>query len=143
MAVDALVKPSVNSLTVVFDGSAVSGSNCTLDPFVMVVVGHKLNIQADLIDVTNGVDTTRRYAKSGLVEGRLVCTGYMVNGTQIKGAEVIDDLSGTGATLTMDYGNSIGTKSWKGFLESIEVNANKSQPFVGVAVSFKLSGAVT
>jgi hypothetical protein len=43
----------------------------------------------------------------------------------------------------MDYGNSIGTKSWKGFLESIEVNANKSQPFVGVAVSFKLSGAVT
>lgn len=142
MAVEALSKPSVQPITIKFGTSTVVGSTCTLSTFAMVVVGHKLNIQADLIDVTNGVDATRRYAKSGLVEGRLMVTGYMVDGIALTAATVIDDFSGLGQLITMDYGNTIGTKTFYGFIESIEVNSNKTQPYVGVAISFKLSGAV-
>lgn len=142
MAVEALVKPTVNSLTIKYSTSTITGSNCALQTFTMVVVGHKLNIQADLIDVTNGVDTTRRYAKSGLVEGRLMVTGYMINGQGITANPVIDDVSGTGLVITFDYGDTNGTKNFYGYIESIEVNANKTQPYVGVAISFKLSGVV-
>lgn len=142
MAVDALVKPSVNSMLVQWSATVPVGSQCTLPTFVMVVVGHKLNIQAELVDVTSGVDIVRRYTKTGLVEGRLVCTGYMVNSTTITANPVIDDNSGTGTTIIMTYGNNAGTKSFLGFIESIEVNANKLQPYVGVAISFKLSGTV-
>ena len=142
MAVDALVKPSVNSMLVQWSTTVPVGSNCTLPTFVMVVVGHKLNIQAELVDVTAAADIIRRYAKTGLVEGRLVCTGYMVNSTTITADPVVDDLSGTGTLITMTYGNNIGAKTFYGFIESIEVNANKLQPYVGVAVSFKLSGTV-
>ena len=142
MAVETLVKPPAGSMLVQFSTTVPVGNSCSLPTFVMVVVGHKLNIQAELVDVTCGQDLTRRYAKSGLVEGRLVCTGYMVNGTTITANDVIDDLSGTGTQIIMTYGNTAGTKSFYGFIESIEVNANKTQPYVGVAISFKLSGTV-
>jgi hypothetical protein len=143
MAIEALVKPSTNTLTIQYNSSTISGSNCVLSTFSMVVVGHKLNIQAELVDVTNGVDTGRRYAKTGLVEGRLVVTGYMLALSSLLGAGVVDATSGTGLVITMDYGNTGGTKNFNGFIESIEVNSNKTQPYVGVAISFKLSGAVT
>lgn len=142
MAVDTLVKPPTGQMLVQWSTTVPVGSSCTLPTFVMVVVGHKLNIQAELVDVTSGVDIVRRYAKSGLVEGRLVCTGYMVNSTTITAADVVDNLSGTGTLITMTYANNIGAKSFFGFIESIEVNANKTQPYVGVAISFKLSGTV-
>ena len=142
MSADALVKPPAGQMLVQWSSSIPVGSSCTLPTFVMVVVGHKLNIQAELVDVTSGVDLIRRYAKSGLVEGRLVCTGYMVNGTTITVNDVVDNASGTGTQIIMTYGNSAGGKSFFGFIESIEINANKTQPYVGVAISFKLSGAV-
>ena len=56
--------------------------------------------------------------------------------------DVVDNASGTGTQIIMTYGNSAGGKSFFGFIESIEINANKTQPYVGVAISFKLSGAV-
>lgn len=142
MAAETLVKPPSGSMLVQWGATVPVGNSCTLPTFVMVVVGHKLNVQADLVDVTCGQDLVRRYAKSGLVEGRLVCTGYMVTGTTIAIADVVDNGSGTGTLITMTYANTAGVKTFYGFIESIEINANKTQPYVGVAISFKLSGAV-
>jgi hypothetical protein len=143
---EALAKPSQGSLLVTYDGSSTSGNTSTLALLSIDVIGIKLQMQADIQDVTAGADTVRRLAKTNLSQGRLLVTGYMTAASSLALATCISEDSGTGKAIVITYGQgSSGNKTYtmNGFVESVELNANKTQPYVGVAVSFRISGAVT
>lgn len=137
---DALAKPSVNPLTVTYDGSLVNGSVSELTIMKINVIGFRLQVQSDITDVTSGTDTTRRLTSTSLVQGRLLVTGYMTADSGLALATCVQQDSGTGKAIVMAYGNATATKTLSGFVESVEVNSNKTQPYVGVAVSFRLAG---
>jgi len=137
---EALAKPSVNPLTVTYAGSSISGNTSVLPVMSIDVIGFRLQVQADISDVTAGADSTRRLAKTNLVQGRLLVTGYMTAASALTLATCISEDSGTGNAIVMAYGNATASKTLSGFVESVEVNSNKTQPYVGVAVSFRLAG---
>lgn len=131
---ESLAKPTVNSLTVAYAGTAGL-------PFTINVIGLQLQVQSEIEDVTSGTDTARRVAKTGLVQGRLLVTGYMATGSIFELLGVVNEETTQGSNITIGYGDGSRTKVVVGVLESIEMNANKTKPYVGVAVSFRLSGA--
>jgi hypothetical protein len=137
---EALAKPSVNPLTITYNGSTVSGQTSLLSVFKINVIGFKLAVDAELEDVTAGNDSTRRYAKTNLVKGNLMCTGYMTADSGLALATCIAEDSGTGNAIVLNYGNATSSKTLSGFIEHMEVNSNKTQSYVGVAVSFRLAG---
>jgi hypothetical protein len=124
---ESLAKPTVNPLTVAYAGAAGL-------PFTINVIGLQLQVQSEIEDVTSGTDAARRVAKTGLVQGRLLVTGFELLG-------VVNEETTQGDNITIGYGDGSRTKVLVGVLESMEMNANKTKPYVGVAVSFRLSGA--
>lgn len=131
---ESLAKPSVNPLTVTYT----TGTGMPLD---VNVIGFQIQVQAEFEDVTSGTDSFRRLAKSGLVQGRILVTGYMVSTSVFELLQVINNDSGPGDNITLKYGDGNRQKVFTGYLEGVEVNSNKTKPYVGVAVSFRLCGA--
>lgn len=131
---EAIVKPSVNPLTLTYAGT---------HPFTMVVMGLQVQIQSEIEDVTGGADSSRRLAKTGLVQGRILATGYMTVDSAFAVMGVIDEESGQGLDITIEYGDAGRSKIFTGYLESLEVNANKTKAYTGVAVAFRLAGPQT
>lgn len=135
---EAIAKPSVNPLTLTYT----VGSNES-PVFTMSITGLQLQIQAEIEDVTGGSDSSRRLAKTGLVQGRILASGYMAVGSTFAVLQVIDEESGQGNSITIGYGDGASTKTFTGYVESIEMNSNKTKAFVGVAVAFRLAGPQT
>ena len=131
---ESLAKPSVNSLTVTYAGAAGL-------PFTINVIGLQLQVQGEIEDVTSGADISRRLAKTGLVQGRILVTGYMATSSIFEMVGVIDEETSQGWDIVLGYGDGSKTKSFKGVLEGLEMNSNKTRPYVGIAVSFRLAGA--
>jgi hypothetical protein len=130
---ESLAKPSVNPLTVTY-------TTGTGMPLSVNVIGIQIQAQAEFEDVTSGSDSERRLAKTGLVQGRILVTGYMQSSSAFQMLQVINNDSGVGDNITVNYGDGSRTKVFTGYLEGIEVNSNKTRPYVGVAVSFRLAG---
>jgi hypothetical protein len=131
---ESLAKPSVNPLTITYT----AGTGMPLD---INVIGFQIQVQGEFEDVTSGSDSSRRLAKTGLVQGRILVTGYMVTSSVFELLRVINNDSGQGDNITLGYGDAARTKIFTGYIEGIEVNSNKTKPYVGVAVSFRLCGA--
>jgi hypothetical protein len=140
---EALAKPSVNNLTVTYNGSNVSGNTSQLITFYVNVIGVKLSVDADLVDTTSGVDTSRRWSKTNLVKGSLQVTGYMTADSVMLIAACVSEETTTGSTIVLNYGNATSSKTLYGVIEHIEFNSNKTQAYIGVAISFRLGGAAT
>ena len=140
---EALAKPSVNSLTVTYNGSPLSGTTSQLVTFYVNVIGVKLSVDADLVDTTSGTDTSRRWSKTNLVKGSLQVTGYMTADSVMLIANCVSEETTTGSTIVLNYGNATASKTLYGVIEHIEFNSNKTQPYIGVAISFRLGGAAT
>lgn len=135
---EAIAKPSVNPLTLTYTVGA------TASPvFTMSITGLQLQIQAEIEDVTGGSDSSRRLAKTGLVQGRILASGYMAVSSTFAVLQVIDEESGQGNSIEIGYGDGASTKTFTGYVESIEMNSNKTKAFVGVAVAFRLAGPQT
>ncbi len=131
---ESLAKPSVNPLTISYAGAAGM-------PLDINVIGLQIQVQAEIEDVTSGSDSSRRLAKTGLVQGRILATGYMISTSVFELLELINNDSGQGSNITIKYGDANRQKVFTGYTESLEVNSNKTKPYVGVAVSFRLAGA--
>ena len=131
---ESLAKPSVNPLEVTYT----TGTGMPLD---INVIGLQVQVQGELEDVTSGADTFRRLAKTGLVQGRILVTGYMASTSVFELLQVINNDSGPGDNITLKYGDAARSKVFTGYLEGVEMNSNKTRPYVGVAVSFRLCGA--
>lgn len=131
---ESLAKPSVNPLEVTY-------STGTGMPLSVNVIGLQIQVQAEFEDVTSGADAERRLAKTGLVQGRILVTGYMTSASVFELLRVINNDSGVGDNITLKYGDANRSKVFTGYLEGVEVNSNKTKPYVGVAVSFRLAGA--
>jgi hypothetical protein len=131
---ESLAKPSVNPLEVTY-------STGTGMPLSVNVIGLQIQVQAEFEDVTSGADAERRLAKTGLVQGRILVTGYMQSTSVFELLRVINNDSGVGDNITLKYGDANRSKVFTGYLEGVEVNSNKTKPYVGVAVSFRLAGA--
>jgi hypothetical protein len=131
---ESLAKPSVNPLEVTY-------STGTGMPLSVNVIGLQIQVQAEFEDVTSGADAERRLAKTGLVQGRILVTGYMTSTSVFELLRVINNDSGVGDNITLKYGDANRSKVFTGYLEGVEVNSNKTKPYVGVAVSFRLAGA--
>jgi hypothetical protein len=131
---ESLAKPSVNPLTVTYTAG-------TGMPFDINVIGLQVQVQSEIEDVTSGSDTARRLAKTGLVQGRILVTGYMATTSVFELLRVINNDSGLGDNITLGYGDAARTKTFTGYLEGVEMNSNKTRPYVGVAVSFRLAGS--
>lgn len=131
---ESLAKPSVNPLEVTY-------STGTGMPLSVNVIGLQIQVQAEFEDVTSGADNERRLAKTGLVQGRILVTGYMQSTSVFELLRVINNDSGVGDNITLKYGDANRQKVFTGYLEGVEVNSNKTKPYVGVAVSFRLAGA--
>jgi hypothetical protein len=131
---ESLAKPSVNPLEVTY-------STGTGMPLSVNVIGLQIQVQAEFEDVTSGADAERRLAKTGLVQGRILVTGYMTSSSVFELLRVINNDSGVGDNITLKYGDANRSKVFTGYLEGVEVNSNKTKPYVGVAVSFRLAGA--
>jgi|SanBayMetagenome_1026888.scaffolds.fasta_scaffold43282_3 hypothetical protein len=131
---ESLAKPSVNPLEVTYT----TGTGMPID---INVIGLQVQVQGELEDVTSGADTSRRLAKTGLVQGRILVTGYMATTSVFELLRVINNDSGLGDNITLKYGDAARSKVFTGYLEGVEMNSNKTRPYVGVAVSFRLCGA--
>ena len=143
MAAEALAKPSVNPLTVTYSGSSLNGGTSRLPTFYVNVIGVKLSVDADLMDTTSGTDVSRRWTKTSLVKGSLQVTGYMAADSIMLIVPCVDEQTTTGNLITVAYGNATATKQFYGVIEHIEFNSNKTQAYIGVAISFRLGGAAT
>ena len=131
---ESLAKPSVNPLEVLY-------TTGTGMPFTINVIGIQVQVQSEIEDVTSGADSSRRLAKTGLVQGRILVTGYMATASVFELLRVINNDSGQGDVITLKYGDGARSKDFTGYLEGVEMNSNKTRPYVGVAVSFRLAGA--
>ena len=58
-------------------------------------------------------------------------------------ANCVSEETTTGSTIVLNYGNATASKTLYGVIEHIEFNSNKTQPYIGVAISFRLGGAAT
>jgi hypothetical protein len=106
----------------------------------MSIMGLQLQIQAEIEDVTAGTDASRRLAKTGLVQGRIIATGYMNVSSAFAVLGIIDEESGQGNDIVIGYSDGSNTKTFTGYLESVEMNANKTRAYTSVAVAFRLAG---
>lgn len=131
---EALAKPAVNRIQLTY-------TTGTEMPVSMDVVGIQVQVGGEIEDVTAGTGTVRRLAKTGLVLGRILATGYMQDNSVFELLRVIDNESGQGDVITIEYGVQGKKKEFTGYLESLEVNSIKTKAYVGVAVGFRLCGA--
>ena len=130
---EALAKPAVNPIRLTY----LVGTQM---PVSMDVVGIQVQVGGEIEDVTAGASAGRRLAKTGLVLGRILATGYMQDNSVFELLRVIDNDSGQGDVITIEYGVQGRKKEFTGYLESLEVNSIKTRAYVGVAVGFRLCG---
>lgn len=130
---EALAKPAVNRIQLTYQ----VGNGMPID---LDVVGLQVQVGGEIEDVTAGTGTVRRLAKTGLVLGRILATGYMRDNSVFELLQLINNDSGQGDLITIEYGVQGKKKEFTGYLESLEVNSVKTRAYVGVAVGFRLCG---
>ena len=130
---EALAKPSVNPLKLTY--TAGNGM-----PISLHVIGLQVQVGGEIADVTAGTGTVRRLTKTNLVQGRIIATGYMADNSVFELLQIINNDSGLGDVIEIEYGIQGKKKQFTGYLESLEVNSVKTKAFVGVAVGFRLCG---
>lgn len=134
---EALAKPGVNPLELTYSGSSPYAYDVPID---VAISAFRIQLQAEIEDVTSGTDAHRRLAKTGLVNGRIVVTGYMTAASFWRTRHAIESETDTGRNILIKYGDRARQKTFVGILENMEVNSNKTSPYVGVAFSFRLAG---
>ena len=134
---ETLAKPAVNPLELTYSGSSPYVYDIPID---ISINAFRIQIQAEIEDVTSGIDTSRRLAKTGLVQGRIVVTGYMTVDAAFRTRHAIATETDTGRNIVIKYGDRNRSKTFVGLLEDMEINSNKTAPYVGVAFSFRLAG---
>lgn len=134
---EALAKPGVNSLELSYSGTSPYAYDVPID---ISIFGFRIQLQAEIEDVTAGIDTSRRLAKTGLVNGRIVVNGYMTATSFWRTSHAINSETDTGRNILIKYGDRNRQKTFVGILENMEVNSNKTSAFVSVAFSFRLAG---